>query len=106
MSKAKTKKVAKKATKTPVKAEIKRAEVEVKSIDVEVKSVELDEVKPDKPVEVPPKAPAVWVVCDGLFITSRRGLLKGGTVVSPRDFPGGEATLTELIQKKHVVKQK
>lgn len=64
------------------------------------------EVKSTEPVEVVSKKVVEYVVADGLSITSLRGMLKPGEVVTARDFRGGEATFTELVQKKHVVKSK
>lgn len=64
------------------------------------------EVEPAYSTEVEKKKVVEYVVAEGLSITSRRGVLTGGAVVSPRDFPGGEATIIELVQKRHLVKKK
>ena len=53
-----------------------------------------------------PKAPKVFVVADGHSITTMRGFLHAGEVVSARDFAPGSKALDILIAAKHVVERK
>ena len=48
--------------------------------------------------------PVVWVVENGVSITSLRGVLEGGAEVSADFFSGGEESLQSLIKAGLVVK--
>jgi len=43
-------------------------------------------------------------VAKGKSITSKRGILSAGQTVCAKDFPGGEETLKQLIDRKLVTK--
>ena len=57
----------------------------------------LVESTPDEPVNV-----RVYVA-DGKCMNCRRGVLKPGTEVFAKDFPGGEATIAEHIENGGLV---
>jgi hypothetical protein len=49
------------------------------------------------------KKPKVYKVAAGLTLTSKRGILVSGEIVSDRDFVGESDTFKQLIEKKAVV---
>lgn len=60
------------------------------------------QVAPESPQE--PASPRVCKVAPGKALTSLRGILGPGTVVSASDFAGGQANLEELLAKGHLVR--
>lgn len=59
-------------------------------------------VTPEPPQEH--AGPRVCKVAPGKALTSLRGILGPGTVVSASDFAGGQANLEELVAKGHLVR--
>lgn len=73
----------------------KKTEIETKPVEVEVEPVEVE----IKPVEVESKPVETGVfVADGKYVNCLRGVLRPGTQVFPKDFPGGEDTIKQHIE--------
>ena len=58
----------------------------------------------DKKKDKPAKAKRFFVA-EKKEISCRRGILKPGTQVFPKDFPGGEATIREHISHGGIVEK-
>ena len=99
------------------------AAIDPQAVTTDLKNAELEEMlayletaEPAAPGEVAPEAaapgevapeagPVVWVVAKGKTLTSRRGHLVAGSVVTENLIAGGAGALKVLIAKECVVKK-
>ena len=66
----------------------------------------VEEEKDEKPKKKKSKAKSkvvVYKVVDGKAITSKKGILSGGRIVTDDCFPGGKKTLDALVESGCVV---
>jgi hypothetical protein len=59
---------------------------------------------PVPPVLAEPERELVYTIARRRSVTSRRGILPAGTVVTSRDFAGGDESLAELVASGTVIK--